>query len=226
MKVGEVIQRIMSNISGVQSDVSRLRRRHVYNKLMSARHSIIEERLNRNMPLSSEYFTVLDFQVIEEANISDNELYPLQDCGLTRTSCKLPTPLIRNNEPIFKYVTSVDGKIIFDKSNFYTDKYANFAKYSAKIPRFFFKDGYLYFVNSLEQKLVRISYIIDDLQDYVENDCLHPDECIDITELEFPAPDSDIDKIVALTIQELQYLMRQTTEEVVEIQEMGGQTQK
>ena len=226
MRTGELIQRVLSAFSGVQSDDSRLRRRHVYNKLISARNMIIEERLKAGLGLSQEFYTVLDFQTIEDSNLSDNELYGLEDCGIKRTECQLPKPYFYRGEPLIKRVSSVDGKVIFDKSDMYTDKYAVFGKFSAKIPRFFYKDGFIYLINVFEQKWIRIVYLMADLQDYISNDCLHPGQCIDITNLDFPVPESDIDRLVGMAIQELQYVMRQTTEETVEAIELGAGTVK
>lgn len=146
MLIGEVIQRVQSLYSkGVETDNSRLSRRHIYNKLLTVRGRVIVQELRKNRPLSE-----WDLQPLHCIPMAKQKPIP---CG-GNYSC----PFMKSKEPLpgaitpdateNVEVTSFDGRIHFSRTTFENYKYLKGNKYTSRKPFYYIHDFYLYLINS------------------------------------------------------------------------------
>ena len=114
MKIGNIIQRVQSLYSkGVESQSTRLMRRHIYDKMLSSRALLIFNKVNKRQFLSKWNFSMLP--CVELISVSENDCpcVPAPGCRILRTKYKLPKPINSINGYLLDSVMSVNGAIIF-----------------------------------------------------------------------------------------------------------------
>ena len=87
MITGEVIQRIQSIYSkGVQSDDSRLRSRHIYNKLITVTAKLYEQQKNKKQKVNQWSYQVLPCVELIKTPIHECPCVPTLGCTIFRTN--------------------------------------------------------------------------------------------------------------------------------------------
>lgn len=211
MVIGEIIQRVQSLYSkGVESDDSRLMRRHIYNKMLSTRGLLIFNKINKRQFISKWNYTMLPCVALIAVKENECPCIPAPGCTILRSKEKLPKPANSINGYIIDSVMSVDGSIVFHEVTYLRKNWRVDDKYTSAKPDYFIKDDYLYITSTRKLKAVTvIGLFIDPVE--AEN---YPSYCDDMTDepadcspspmdLEFPIDEEMIDALVELTVAEL-----------------------
>lgn len=184
--VGNLIQRVQSIYSrGVESDDSRLTRRHVYSVLLSVRNTLLFNKINKNQFISHWNHQVLP--CVEMIVVPSHECpcLPPIGCEMMRTKFKLPKPISNMSRHILISVTSVEGGVTFNETSFAIKKYKSGNKYTANKPDYFIKDEYLYITVRSHIRAITIIGIFNDPVEVANypnicgNDCTDCDDCPD-----------------------------------------------
>ena len=222
MQVGTLIQRVQSLYSkGAQSDDSRLTRRHIYNKLLTVRSTLVFNKLNKRQYISQWNFQTLPCVELILVEGNDCPCFVPIGCQILRSKEKLPKPINSLSNHHLQSVTSIDGSIIFSETSWRGKNWSVDDKYTGATPDYFIKDNYIYI--TVTRKLKAIT-IIGLFNDPVEVDNM-PMACDDETvspicsnspmDVEFNIDEDLIDTLIELAVRELVLLFTQMTEDVV-----------
>jgi len=100
MKISEAIQRIQSLYSlGVQSDDSRLKSRHVYNKMKTVRGRLLYEKANKKQYIANSNYQILNCVELIKAEVHECPCIPPLGCCIYKTKHPLPAPLYKTSSP-------------------------------------------------------------------------------------------------------------------------------
>jgi len=146
MKTKEIIQRIQSLYSkGVKSDDSRLSSRHIYNKALTTRAFLIEQKLDKRQPISQSVYQTLDCVELIPALPYECPCLPEVGCKILRTKYQIPQLLTGLLEgAAIQSVNSVEGSLTFNRTTFEDKKYKKGNKYTASKPDYYIRNDYLY----------------------------------------------------------------------------------
>lgn len=216
--VGEVIQRVQSLYSkGVQSKDTRLTARHIYSCLCTARSLLLQQKSNKNQPISYWNYQTLPCIGLMEA--------PLHECVgapngklILRSKKKLPLIVSGLKGELVANVTTLDGSIVFDKKNFNSFSYTSGRKFTSTKPFYFYKNEYLYLGSTKKIKAIPFPAIFHDPVEayFYESEC--DDECPeckckDVFEIEFPIDGDLIRPLVQLANEEAIILFKQMSQD-------------
>lgn len=218
MILGEIIQRVQSLYSkGVQSDDTRLSRRHIYNKLLTARTKLLELEADKKQKISHWSYQSLPCVELEEANLYNFPLTPPKGCKILKTKYPLPKLITDLNRHLIKSVMSIDGEITYSELQERSRKYKKANKYTANKPDFFLKEGNLYITHRKGPKIISITGLFEDpveaLQypSYCEKTT---EDCKSILDMEFPIESDSIDTLVKMAANELIILFSKNIEDL------------
>ena len=222
MTVGDLIQRVQSLYSkGVESDDSRLTRRHIYNKLLSVRSTLIFNKVNKKQFISQWNFDTLPCVELIKVEGHECPCIPPVGCEILRTKFKLPKPISSLSSHLLDSVTSIDGSVIFDETTWKGKKWRKGDKYTSKKPDFFIKDDFLYITVTRKLKAIDIVGLFNDpveianFPSICDNDCQDCDTCPESPlDVEFNIDDDLIDTLIELSVKELVYLFNQNREDL------------
>ena len=203
MTIGELIQRVQSLYSkGVQSDDTRLKRRHIYNKLITSRNDLLLQLLLKGVKIGSNNYQLLPCLELTEVSSSNCSCVETE-CTLKRTKNKLPRLLESNSSLIISEVSSVDGEVIF--SQLFKLKHLKGNRYTSKDPFYYLKDNYLYIENVKGIDYISIVGLFENPVDVYsqESYCEEESDCISILDREFPIDGSLIETIMKTVVNEL-----------------------
>lgn len=217
MKVGEVIQRVQSLYSkGVHSNDTRLTARHIYSAISTARATLLRQQSNKNQKISNWSYQILPCVELQQAAIHECPCIPTNGCVILRSKYKLPKPITGLDANLIQYVTSLDGAIRFDESNFENNKYMIGNKYTSAKPDYYFRNGYLFITTLKALKALTVSILADS---FIEANSFHSYcpcegcECQDIMEMEFPIDGDAIVPLLKIANEELIIIMKQVGED-------------
>ena len=217
MKNQDIIQRVQSMYSkGVQSDDSRLRSRHIYNKLLTTTAKLYEQRKNKKQRVNQWSYQVLPCVELIEVPIHECPCIPTLGCTIYRSKHKLPAPLMGYSNHIIQSVTSLDGKTQFGETTWKGYQYKQGAKYTSKKPDFFIRDEYLFISSPIKIKVITIEALFGNQEEVINfpNYCNEQpdscgtvatkiDDCKSMYDYDFPIAEGMIDDLILLTMQEL-----------------------
>jgi hypothetical protein len=164
MKINEMIQRVLSLYSqGVASDDSRLSKRFVYSKLLSARALLLSQKLDKRQPISQWAYQTLDCVELVKALPYECPCLPAVGCKILRTKEPLPQPLtgLLNGHEI-QSVTSLEGSLHFPETTWEAKKHKKGNKYTAAKPDFYIRNNYLYITTKKAPSVISITGLFDD----------------------------------------------------------------
>jgi len=229
MKIRNAIQRVQSLYSrGVQSDDTRLSRRHIYSKLLTVRSKLITQKANKRQPISQWNYQTLNCVELVKAEPYECPCLPSIGCVILRTKEKLPRPMTGIIDGhMLESVTTLDGSIIFSETTWKDKKYKKGSKYTADKPDYFIRDEYLYVTTKKGPKAISITGLFEDpleAESYPgicpqeicgestpEDDC--PD-CISPLDKELPISKDMVDTLIEMTAQELIVMFSQNKEDI------------
>jgi hypothetical protein len=213
MKIIEIIQRVQSLYSkGVQSQSSRLSNRHIYNKLLTVRNRLVSLQAKKKQKLNQWTYQTLDCVELIEAHDYECECLAL-GCKVLRTKYKLPKPLTDLNSHLIQSVTSIDGLIQINETQFGLKKYQKGNRYAKETPEWFIKDEYMYITNVRKLKVIQITGMFEDPVEAAKypSYCKDKDEdkCSSLLDIEFPIDSELIEALIEMSVQELVVVFRQ-----------------
>ena len=214
----EVIQRVQALYSkGTASDDSRLSNRLIYSKAIGVRARLLVQQGKQKEKISS-----WSYQTLKCIKL---ELAPIHECPEAPTGCeilksKFPIPRVLSdlNRHMIKFVSTLDGKIIFDESSWegINDSAGN--RFTGSLPQYYIKDEYLYLSVNVTLKLVTIGAIFGDPGAVEDLNAICTGQqggCEKLLDKEFPADVDMIDTIVRLASDELVLLFSQMAEDKI-----------
>lgn len=217
MTNGEIIQRVQSLYSkGVQSDDTRLRPRHIYNKLLTVTSKLYEQQKNKKQKINQWSYQLLPCVEVITVPIHDCPCLPTLGCILQRTKHKIPAPISGYSHHLIQSVTTLDGQTQFGEITWIGYKYKVGSKYTAKKPDYFIKGEYLWISTPIKQTVITIEGLFGNAEKVLNfpNFCdEQPDDCgltstptiscDSIYDATFPIEESMIDALIELSLQEL-----------------------
>jgi ABC-type antimicrobial peptide transport system permease subunit len=211
MKISEAIQRIQSLYSlGVQSDDSRLKSRHVYNKMKTIRGRLLYEKANKKQYIANSNYQILNCVELIKAEVHECPCIPPLGCCIYKTKHPLPAPLSSFNRHLIKSVTSLDGNIRYSEISWEDKKYKQYDKYTSTKPDYILTGNHLLVTGKNDVEVIRVELLLEDpLEGYNNPSYCNPEnDCISNYEREFHLDNSMFDALIELTAQELIQLFR------------------
>ena len=204
MKNSEIIQRIQSLYSkGVQSDDSRLSPMHIFNVLISLRNELLAQKRKKKQIINKWNYQVLECIEMVETTMVECGCIPIKGCKIYKSKFRIPKPISDYNSEIIEYVTSLNGQLNLNSTNFEQLKYRKGRKYTKDAPFYFIKNNHLY---SNKGVPLTMSAIFEDPIEALKfrNMCNNKrNNCNDILEKEFPLDSDMIRTLIQLAVQEL-----------------------
>ena len=146
MTINEVISRISALYEkGASSDNSRLSSRHIYNKLVTSRATLLRRDFDKKRAASDWIYQSIDCLEMAPA---DNKICQCVDipagCSLLQSTVQLPKTIATAYGSEIAYVGNADGSKIYSSSDFVRNRYKSGNKYTSKQPDWFILERYLY----------------------------------------------------------------------------------
>ena len=210
MILSHIIQRVLSTINaGVQSDDNRARPRHIYNKILTVRSLLLNQKANKRQHLSDVVFQTLPCVEMIKAPIHECPCLPPVGCYFVKTKYPLPDFVTDLSGPLIQLVSSLDGSITYTKTSWKAKKYKTGNKYTSKNPNYYFKDKHLYLTCDTTTKIVSIVGVFKDpleaynYPSFCDEDCIDCTDCESILDKEFPIDPSLEEPLVTMVSEEL-----------------------
>ena len=210
MEIKEVIQRVQSLYSkGVQSDDTRLSSRHIYNKLVTVRAQLFQEKINKGQFISPNSYSVIPCIELIKVPVHECPCIPPLGCCTLRSKHPFPAIITSKKGFAIKSVTTLDGRIRYSYSNFETNYWDESNRYTANKPHYYFTNGYLYVTmekgDEDDAEVIRAELLLTDPIDALTfpSYCEEEAPCLNFKTLEFKIETSMIDTLIQLTAQEL-----------------------
>lgn len=219
LTVGESIQRVQSLYSrGVQSQDSRLMPKHIWNKLTTARATLLSQKQSKGQSINQwNYQTIPCVELIPAAPY-ECPCIPPAGCMWLRSKYELPQPISGIGGDSVQSVSSLDGSIIFQRTDFATVKYLVGNKYTGKKPRYLFYNNYIFVIGTKQLKVVQVTELVADPEDawnfpsycseFPQGNCEDPvndcvDCCIAAMDRQFPLDMDATDTAIQMAANEL-----------------------
>ena len=221
MQVGDIIQRVQSLYSkGVESDDSRLTRRHIYNKLLTVRSTLVFNKLNKSQYISQWNFQTLPCVELILVEGHDCPCIPPVGCQMLRSKYQLPKPINSLAGHVLQSVTSIDGSIVFSETSWRGQKWAKDDKYTSHTPDYFIKDNYIYLTLTRKLKIITVIGLFNNPVEVANmpglcDDVSTPTCGVNPMEVDFGIDEDLIDTLVELAVKELVILFTQMTEDTI-----------
>ena len=210
MLLKDIIQRVQSLYSkGVQSIDSRLRNRHIYNKLLTSRAFLLQQMIDNNKKISSWSYQTVDCVEMEYAHLHNCDCITTS-CNVLKSKYPIPRPFTSiTGEKI--QVSNIEGTIIFSQIEPDKISWQKGNRYAKETPSFFVKDNFLYITGVRNLFVVSLTGLFQDpvkVQEFSEyshcgNNTASQQICSNPLDSEFPIESSLIDTLIELTVNEL-----------------------
>lgn len=211
MKLKDIIQRVLSHKNGgVQTDDNRLRPRHIYNKLVTVRGLLFNQKANKRQFIGQSAYQYLPCVEMIKAPLHECPCAPPSGCTILRSKHTLPEILTDNTGDMIKTVSSLDGDMIFSKTTWNEKKYKKGNKYTGNKPDYFIRDNYLYVTQPHNSPgIVSLEAVFKDpleaynFLNFCEEDCKDCKNCDSVLEKEFPIDSSMEEALITMSSEEL-----------------------
>lgn len=210
MILRNIIQRIQSGYSkGVQSVDSRLSSRHIYNKFLTVRATLLYQKANKKQKISDWNYQTLNCVELIEVPSHQCPCIPPLGCEILRSKYKLPRPITGLSSHLIKAVTSITGENIYSEITLKEKQYKKGNKYTSNKPDYFIEDGYLYTTHTKgSPRILKIILLSGDPQQakkfesYCE-DCPECIECESPLDMDFPIDEEMGEALITIAAEEL-----------------------
>jgi hypothetical protein len=206
MTIKEIIQRVQSLYSkGIQSDETRLRSRHIFSKVKTARVKLLTQSVNKKQKISPWNYQLLPCVELEEIEANQCPCIVTSTCTILRSKYKLPKIISSYSSNMIQSVTSIDRSRKIDEVSPNNVKHLVGNKYTKDNMYFFLENGYIYIVGHTNISTVSVIGLFEDpIEAYVfQSPCTATDECLNILDFNFPIDLDSIDTIVEMAMAEL-----------------------
>lgn len=205
----EAIQRVLSVYTkGVHTRDTRLTKRHVYNKLLTVRNMLLEQKANKRQAISNEAYQVLPCVKMSLAPVSDCSCVPaflLENCKLYKSESKIPHILKSIHGILLRNITTIDGQVSLDYYNYANLRYLKGRKFGQEKPFVFIFNDYLYQIKS-EYELLQIEAVFIyplEADKFKECDCDEFTDCESYQDKIFPIPSTLEEILIDISKNEL-----------------------
>ena len=233
---------ITSYAGGLPSTDIRLRRRWVYNKLITGRSLMLALDAERDKALSDFNFQTLVCAELIEVALSDCLCVPANKCTVFRTKHKLPKPIAGYNRQFLTEVRANDAHIFFSPTTLQRERFNVHAPLTGDKPRFYVENDFLYLTlrdNLLDDdgfsgKFISIRGIWDDPEAAASfpNGCEKEikeaefksdklEECEGFLDKEFPVDSKFIERMVHAALVEMRILQASPSDQTPNAREDG-----
>lgn len=209
MIVREIIQRIQSLYSkGVQSDDSRLRPRHIYNKMLTVRSRLVYQKANKKQKFSQWSYQVIPCIEMIPADRHECPCIPAPGCKIMKSKHPLPKPITDISNHLIQNVTSIDGSVVYSETSWNEYKYKKGNKYTKSIPDYYIRNGHLFITHNMGPDVISIEGIWENPLEASQfpSACKgdeNKDTCISPLDMEFPIDEDLLDVLIEVSVQEL-----------------------
>ena len=204
-----LIQRILSLYNkGVHQNNIRLRKRHIYNKLLSVRSFLITAQANKKQKLGSSNYQTLKCVVMKQAPLVECSCVPefiRNQFSVYKSVEKIPTIINSLSRTLVSDVTTLDGIDRLDVLTYADMKYYKGRKFGLDKPFVFFHEDFLYMINA-KYAVLEITAIFDKPLEVLKfNDCgcNLSNSCVPYDNLLFPIEEKLVEALLAYTKQEM-----------------------
>lgn len=218
MIVSQALQGIQSLYSrGVQSQDSRLMPRHIWNKLLRVRYTLLEQKSNKNQPISQfAYQTIPCIELIKAAPY-ECPCVPPSGCMMLRSRYPIPKPIVALKGDLIQSVSSLDGTLILDDTSFATNKYSDGNKFTSKKPQRLIYNGYLFVTVVKYLKVIQMTLLAENPEEVWNYPSFCDEECtaccISPLDRLFPLDDGTTDTAILMASNELISVFTQMRED-------------
>lgn len=182
---------------------------------------LIRRDLNDNWDVNPDYYQ--DLGCIKLIKVDKAECCEINlDCDVLRTEIKLPKPL-RLKTKIGIIVSAIDKQTTIDVILPQRSPYIKFSKYTSKIPRVFYLNGYLYVPNTLELTYLNVRAIIENPEE--ANNFLCDGEACYTADSNYPLPADMIQPLTELILSKEMNYMLKTAPDVTNNSQPNGNLQ-
>lgn len=216
MKVNEIIERVRSLISEKYHIADHIySRRHIYNKLVSARSRLLYQEANKKKNLTQWNYQTLPCIELILVPQHNCPCYKPVGCGILRSKHKIPKPLIGLYGALVHSVYTIDGSRKLNEVSINAVNSLKGNKYSQNTLAYFIQNDYLYIVSNTLLKVITLTGLFEDPLEAANfpnacgEDCVDCNNCRDYLNEDFPIDNNLIDVLIELTLQEL-IIKRQT----------------
>ena len=211
MLLKEILQRVQSLYSkGVQSDDTRLKPRHTYNKLLTGRSKLLSQQAKKKQKISDWNYVILPCVELIKVSSHDCPCLPQIGCKVYRTKYPLPRPMTNLNVHLIDWVLTLGGDRKFNEKTRDGQRNLKGNKYTKATDTFVLENSHAYFYGKDLPKVVKIKLLAEDpikALDYPSicdgEDCEDCTDCVSAFDKEFPIDADLIDTLVELTYGEL-----------------------
>jgi hypothetical protein len=218
--IEEAIQIIQSVYSkGLQSKDSRLSNRHIYSAMLSARGTLIRQRINDKQELSSWIYQTIPCVELEIANINDCGIAAVNGCTILKSKYELPTFINSiKKKDLIRTVTTLDNNVRFDVVDYTTFRYRKGNKFTSGKPCIYIRNKHLFVVGYKILKAIPVDGIFQDPIEVFnfkqKSGCADSScDCLSAYELEFPFDRELMSSLAAIAMKELILLFGQMKED-------------
>jgi len=185
---------------------------------------LIRRDLDQNWHIHQDYsqdLGCLNLIKVDKAECCEIDL----DCDILRTEVKLPKFLRLKNRLAITYVGSIDKQNAFDVILPQRAPYIKYSKYTSKVPRVYYLNGYIYVPDNHDLASINVRGILENPKD--ANGFLCGDEPCYTTESEFPLPADMIQPLIELILsKEMAYMLRTAPDSENDGHSAGANTQR
>jgi hypothetical protein len=193
--------------------------RHIWNKLLRTRYTLLEQKANKNQPISQFAYQTIPCIELVQAAIYECPCVPAAGCMVLRSKFPIPKPIVALRGNLIQSVSSLDGSLILDDSTFAMNKYSEGNKYTAKKPQRLIYNDYLFVTVSKYLKVVQMTLLAENPEEVWNYPSFCEEECIDccMSPLErlFPLDRGSIDTVIQMTANELISIFTQMREDKI-----------
>lgn len=171
---------------------------------------LIRRDLNENWDVNPDYYQDLGCIKLIKADKAECCEIDL-DCDILKTELKLPKPL-RLKTKVAILVNAIDKQTLIDVIVPQRSPYIKYSKYTSKIPRVYYLNGYLYVPNTLELTYLNVRAILENPEE--ANDFLCDGEACYTSESEYPIPIDMVQPLTEMILsKEMNYMLRTAPDE-------------
>lgn len=161
--IEEAIQLVQSMYSkGVQSKDSRLSPRHIYSELLIARSTIIRQQANKRQPISKWVIQTIPCIELIPALPYECPCAPPMGKYILKTKYPIPSPIYSSSDSLIYSVTTLDGNIRIDPTEFSSVKYNPGKKYTTSKSGYYIKNNHGFITNTTKLKGITMEGAFDD----------------------------------------------------------------
>lgn len=215
MTIGEAIARVRAIYSkGPSSDDINLSDRLIYSKLLSSRTLLIKREIDKRRQVSDWIVQTIKCAELEVVKQNECPCAIPPGCKALRTKYKIPKPVQSAIGPELESVTTMDGGVVYSKTDWVRKRYKSGNKFTSHQPDYMIKDNYLYLIHKGNLlKYITIGGVFEDPYQAALVEGCGGGECIQPYDVDFPIDQHLMDAVMQMAVQELVQIFKSIPED-------------